>query len=76
MKVESFHNWELERAIRNKNLQASDIAKKSGIDAAIFSHIKRGRMRATDEEEKAIAGALEMEVKDLFVIREVITQAD
>ena len=73
MKVESYHNWELERALREKGLQAAEVAKKAGIDQSFFSYIKRGRMRPTDEEETAIAQALEMEVRDLFVIRETIS---
>jgi len=73
MKVESFHNWEIERALVEKKVQAVDIAKKAGLDPSIFSYIKRGRMRPSDEEEKAIAAALEMEVRELFVVREILS---
>ena len=69
MKVEAYHNWELEKAIRESGLQAIEIAKKAGIDSAKLSHIKRGRMRPTDEEEKAIAQALGMPVSKLFINR-------
>jgi len=72
MKIEAFHNWELERALVEKKRPSVEIAKIAGLDPSVFSYIKRGRMRPTDEEEKAIAAALEMEVKDLFVIRETI----
>jgi len=67
MKVEAYHNWELEKAIRESGLQALEIAQKAGIDSAKLSHIKRGRMRPTDEEEKAISAALGIAVHKLFI---------
>ena len=73
MKVEAYHNWEIERALVEKKVQSMEVAKKAGIDPSIFSYIKRGRMRPTDEEEKAIAAALGMEVRDLFIVREVLS---
>lgn len=70
MKVEDFHNWELEMAIRRSDKDQMELAKDAGIDAAKLSHIKRGRMRPTDEEEKAIARALKIPRDQLFKIVE------
>jgi len=67
MRVEAYHNWELEKAIRESGLQAIEVAKKAGVDSAKLSHIKRGRMRPTDEEEIKIAEALGTTVKKLFI---------
>jgi transcriptional regulator with XRE-family HTH domain len=67
MKVEEYHNWELEMAIRKSDKDQMQLAKDAGIDAAKLSHIKRGRMRPTDEEEKAIAAALGFPVSKLFI---------
>lgn len=69
MKVETYHNWELERAVRESGIEQILIAKKAGVDAGTFSHIKRGRMRPTDEEEKNIAAALNMPIRELFIVR-------
>lgn len=69
MKVETYHNWELERAIRESGIEQVEIAKRSGVDAATLSNIKRGRMRPTDEEEKSIAAALKMPINKLFTVR-------
>ena len=71
MKVEKFHNWELDRAIRESGQEAQEIAKAAGVDPATFSNIKRGRMRPTDEEERSIAGVLNMPISKLFVRFEV-----
>lgn len=70
MKVEDFHNWALEKAIRVSGKEAREIAKDAGVDAGTLSHIKRGRMRPTDEEEKAIARALKIPRVELFPIVE------
>ena len=73
MNVESFHNWELDRAIREQRLLLTNVAKEAGMDPSFLSYIKRGRMRPTDEEEKAIAKVLGMEVRDLFTVKEPIS---
>jgi transcriptional regulator with XRE-family HTH domain len=67
MNVVKFHNWELEKAIREARLDGKVLAKKADMDPGILSNIKRGRMRPTDEEEKAIAEALGLPVRKLFV---------
>lgn len=72
MKIEAFHNWELERALREKNIDQARLAEMCKIDPSILSYIKRGRMRPTDEEEKMIAQALKMPVEKLFIQRETI----
>ena len=71
MKVEMYHNWELDRAIRESGNDAQDIAKLAGMDPGTFSLIKRGRIRPTDEEEKRIAEALGLPVNKLFMRYEV-----
>lgn len=67
MNIVKFHNWELEKALRESGKDSQDIAKKAGVDPSILSYVKRGRMRPTDEEEKAIADALGLPVRKLFV---------
>lgn len=71
MKVELYHNWELDRAIRESGREAQEIARAAGLDPGTLSNIKRGRMRPTDEEEKNIAAVLRMPVSKLFVRYEV-----
>jgi transcriptional regulator with XRE-family HTH domain len=67
MKVEKYHNWELDRAIRESGIKQAIVAEKAGLDTGTLSHIKRGRIRPTDEEEKAIAKALKMPVDKIFI---------
>lgn len=74
MKVEKFHNWELDRAIRESGKEAREIARAAGMDPGTLSNIKRGRMRPTDEEERNIAGALGLPIRKLFVRYEVAEQ--
>jgi transcriptional regulator with XRE-family HTH domain len=69
MKIESYHNWELERAIRESGKDQTQIAKAAGVDPAAFSLIKRGRMRPSDDEEKKIAAVLNIAVNKLFLTR-------
>lgn len=71
MKIEAFHNWELDRAIRESGKDAQDIARAANIRPGILSGIKRGRIRPDDEEEKALAKVLGLPVNKLFMRYEV-----
>jgi len=66
MKIENYHNWELEKAIRLSGMHQDDIAKKAGVDPGALSHIKRGRVRPSDDEEKRIAAVLGKPRRVLF----------
>lgn len=74
MKLEAYHNWELERAIRESGQSQEALAKEAGIDPGILTYIKRGRMRPTDDEEKRLALALKLPVEKLFIRTERANQ--
>jgi len=73
MKIEKYHNWAMEKALRDNGLEQGGLAKLAGIAEGTISNIKRGRMRPTDEEEKKIAKALKMPRGELFNIEESAT---
>ncbi|QIB67791.1 helix-turn-helix transcriptional regulator [Aminipila butyrica] len=54
------------RIIEEKCLKQSAVALKAGYDPKKFNAMLRGRKTITSEDVLPIAGALEVEVNDLF----------
>lgn len=60
------YNWILKEILMKRNITQKQLAIGAKVNYSSLSRIMKGRMNATGDEKRAIAGFLKVEVGEIF----------